>query len=296
MIHFPTRVEDIGDGEIRAGGTDLVDRQKRRISVGPTQDLRDLSGLDTSDIPSGAAIGARVRLSDLTAHPEIQRRYAALAEAAGSLATPQIRARATVGGALLQRTRCSYFRDTSVSCYKRGGSTCPARAGDRVRLAAIESSPCLSVHPSTLAAVLIAYDATTRIHAGPAAPIAALYGDGSDPTRDHQLPPGAVLIGVDLPSVVDERSAYLRITGRTHAEWPLVEIVGRRGPGVLRLVVGGIAGVPIDLSPVAGAIAAGRAWEPAWRRMALTWRLSEPAAYKLDLVEAAIHSVLERLA
>ncbi len=295
MIHFPTRLEDVGEGEIRAGGSDLTDRQQRGIRTGPISDLRDLGGLDTLDVSASATIGARVRLAALARHPVLRQRYAGLAEAVGGLATPQIRAIATVGGALLQRTRCSYYRDTTVSCFKRGGGECPARTGDSAHHAAVLQSPCYCVSPSTLAVALTAYDATVRVVGGPSGPVAALY-DGSDPTRDHQLPVGAVLVGVDVPAVGDERSAWLRISARSRAEWPLVEIVARRGPGFHRLVVGGVAAVPLDLAPVAAAIDAGRAWEPVWRRMAATWQKNPAAAYKLELVEAAVHSVLERLA
>lgn len=294
MIQFPTRLEDVGDGEIRAGGTDLGDRRKRGISGGPLTDLRDLRGLDSIDLGEGAVLGAGVRLDTLAAHPELRARYAALCEAAGHLATPQIRAVATLGGALLQHTRCSYYRDGSVVCFKKGGGVCAARGGDRIHLAAVEMSPCLCVQPSTLGMVLVAYDATTRVHRGPAGPVAALY-DGADPTRDHTLPAGALLVAVELPPTPPERSTWLRIAGRSRAEWPLVEVVVRRSAEHVRIVVGGLAGQPLDLAPVAAAIEAGRAWEPTWRRFARSWPISEPAAYKLDLAESAIRDALARV-
>ena len=96
-------------GTFRAGGTDLLARRRLGLDHGDIVDLRDLSELRRVEVgESGARVGALVRLSDLAAHEQISRRYPALSLTVGSLATPQIRAVATVGGNLLQRTRCPY--------------------------------------------------------------------------------------------------------------------------------------------------------------------------------------------
>jgi xanthine dehydrogenase YagS FAD-binding subunit len=297
MIDFPLRLEDVGAGEIRAGGTDLTDRRKRGIASGPVEDLRDVDGHDTIDVSASLTIGARARIVSVATHADVRARWPALAEAAGTLATPQIRAVATVGGNLLQRSRCAYFREPSVSCLKKGGPTCPARTGDALHLSAVDLGPCLSVHPSTLACALYAYDATVHVLGSPSRPVAALYGDGRDPTREHLLPAGAVLVAVEVPAPVEgERATYLRLASRSRAEWPLVEMVVRVAPGFARVAVGGLAPVPFRLDAVETALGAGEPWADVLARTTSAWTLNAPAAWRVGLLQPALTTALERLA
>lgn len=297
MIRFPASLEDVGLGEVRAGGTDVTDRRKLGVSTGPVEDLRDVPDLDILAYGTTLAIGARVPVARLADNPTVRAGWPALAEAAAILATPQIRAVATVGGNLLQRPRCAYFRHPELVCLKRGGAECLARGGDMTHLACVDLGPCVAVHASTLAVALLAYDATARVFRGPGGSLAELYGDGTDPAREHRLPAGAVLVGVDVPAAAaGEHAAHVRIASRARAEWPLVEVTVRTAPGFARVAAGGIAPIPLRLEPVEAALAAGRAWPPALERLAASWRVPEATAWKVRLIEAAIATALERAA
>jgi xanthine dehydrogenase YagS FAD-binding subunit len=193
-----------------------------------------------------------------------------VSRAARALATPQIRAIATVGGCLLQRTQCPYFRHPEFECFKKGGATCPARAGHHEHGVCFDLGPCVYPHPSTLGLALLAYDVQLEIHDGRALAVADLYGDGSDPTRDHLLGEHQLLTHVVLPpppdfgldSAEDPQSgaAYVRATARAAAEWPLVEVVARLhwdARGLIRLArvaAGGVANIPLRLPRVEAAL------------------------------------------
>lgn len=245
--------------EFQAGGTDVQDRRRRGIAAGELTHLRPSGDLDriawkhNYQGMEAANIGALVRIATLANDSRIRAEYPGLAVAAGGLATPQIRAVATVGGGLLQRTRCWYYRDPAVSCFKKGGDTCPCREGDHLYGACIDLGPCVWPHPSTLGAALLCYDAIVMSEQG-SRPIADLFGDGSDPTRDHHLPEGDVLTAVQLcPPLPGEQGAYLRVAGRVHSEWPLVEVVVRlkvdNGKIVFASVgLGGVANVPLRIA------------------------------------------------
>src|SRR5262249_35440514 len=175
-----------------------------------------------------ARIGAPTTVAEIADDARLRAAYPALTAVAASLATPQIRTVGTVGGNLLQRNRCWYYRNAHFSCYQTGGEICPARTGVNLYSVVIDQGPCVAPHPSSLAMVLLAYDATLDVHArGPLA-IGALYGDGSDPPRAPLRTDREVLPAVDLPAPVGgERSAHQRVPGRAGAEWPLVEAVAR---------------------------------------------------------------------
>ncbi len=128
------------------------DRRSGRIG----RDHRHQSGARTA-LPASAHRRASPAIA---ADAQIVRAYPGLAAAAGGLATPQIRHLATVGGNLAQRSRCWYFRNPHFDCFKKGGSDCPSRAGNHLYGVAFDLGPCVAPHPSTLAAALLAYDAT----------------------------------------------------------------------------------------------------------------------------------------
>jgi len=263
VIEFPKTLDEAAAarGEIRAGGTDLQELRRSGVSRGPIVDLRDLGGLDNIEWDGAAKIGALVKVSTIAEDRRMQGSYPGLAQAAGDLATPQIRAVGTVGGNLLQRNRCWYFRHPATSCYKKGGSSCPARAGNHLYSVAFDLGPCVAPHPSTLGMALLAYEAHIEVHGRQPRPVADLY-DGSDPHHDHQLGEGEVLTGVALlPPVEGERAAYFRATSRAYSEWPLVECVARlvMEEGEIRfarVAVGGVANVPLRLAGVEEALVA----------------------------------------
>src|SRR5207253_7318916 len=154
------------DAKFIAGGTDLL--QLMKDFVERPKRLVDLDGLpfDRFSIgDDGARIGALVRMSDLADDPALRRHYPVVVEALLASASPQVRNMATIGGNLLQRTRCGYFRDVGSPCNKREpGTGCPAIRGDHRRLAILGGSDyCIATNPSDLAVALLALDASVEL-------------------------------------------------------------------------------------------------------------------------------------
>jgi xanthine dehydrogenase YagS FAD-binding subunit len=306
VIKFPTTAaEAVGSGTVRAGGTDLQDRRKRGIAKGDLVDLRDVPGLDAITLSDqGLSIGARARIAALAAHPDVRSRWPLLAIAAGGLATPQIRAVATVGGNVLQATRCWYFRSPDFPCLRKGGATCFSREGDHRGHAIFDSGPCLAVHASTIGMALRAYDDATIVAEGSAiGTVEALYG-AAGAGVDHHLEPGAVLTELRVgPGWSGEKAAYLRAIGRFEAEWPLVEVGVRLQvqDGVIvrsAVVAGAVASVPVRLAAVEAALqgrpAEAATWAAAAEKAAEGANPPPGAAYKLDLLRQTVLATLER--
>ncbi|RRR81826.1 xanthine dehydrogenase family protein subunit M [Streptomyces sp. RP5T] len=211
------------DARFLGGGTNLVDLMKTGVER-PTRlvDVRELplDGIEvTAD--SGLRIGATVTNSDLAAHPEVRRHYPALAQAVLAGASGQLRNMATVGGNLLQRTRCGYFTDVTKPCNRRvPGSGCPAIEGEHHNHAILGASEhCVAVHPSDMGVALTAFDAVVSYETadGPGAlPLADFYLPvGDTPHRETALPPGALITGVTLPPApVAARSRYRKVRER----------------------------------------------------------------------------------
>jgi xanthine dehydrogenase YagS FAD-binding subunit len=241
--------------EFRAAGTDLSERRRAGISRGPLIDLKgspDMTGVEWS-ADGAARIGALTTIADIAANSAIAAGFPGVAAAALGLATPQIRHLATIGGNLGQRSRCWYFRNPQIACLKKGGSSCPARGGNHLYGVAFDLGPCVAPHPSTMAAALLAYEATATTSLRQDLPIAKLLGDGSDGRIDNTLEPGEIIKSIQLqPPVAGERALYKRAISRAHAEWPLVELVVRAfisGGSFrqVRIAAGGIAPVPLRL-------------------------------------------------
>ncbi|MFC3995865.1 FAD binding domain-containing protein [Nocardiopsis sediminis] len=293
--------------EARAGGTDVMARLAAGTAAGPFTDLHrvaELSGVDWAGDGS-ARIGATTTVAAIAADPRLRTAYPALTATAGALATPQIRAAGTIGGNLLQRNRCWYFRNPAFSCFQNGGDSCPAREGDHRYGTVIQQGPCAAPHPSSLAIALLAYDAQVEVEGAPPMAVAGLY-DGADPTRDHVLEQGRLLTGVRLPTPDDgERAAYHRATARSRGEWPLVEAVARVVPGAsghaerIAVAVGGVARTPLRLSGVEEALAGRRLTQNAITdAVSGVTALCSPLAqtgYKAGLLRDTVRHVLERL-
>ena len=182
---------------------------------------------------------------------------AALILSSSSSSPPLVRATATIGGNLLQRTRCWYFRHPHTSCLKSGGHSCPARGGRHLYGNAFDTAPCAHPHPSSLAMALLTYAATVDTTHRDGLSMGDLLGDGSDPSRDHLLAADEVLTRVVLPApVAGERAAYYRAISRFEAEWPLVEAVCRvvldddDRVTLCGLAIGGVAPTPLRLNAV----------------------------------------------
>lgn len=297
----------ISTPELRAAGTDLSERRRSGLSRGPIIDLPMPADNGIVWSENGAAtIGAFATVESIAADPRIRQAYPGIAATAAGLATPQVRHLATLGGNLAQRSRCWYFRNPHIACLKKGGSDCPARSGNHLYSVAFDLGPCIAPHPSSMAAALLAYDATVTTDRRPGLPIPALLGDGSDGRADHALQPGEIIRSIALPApLAGERAVYKRAISRAHAEWPLAELCARAviADGafkMVRLAAGGIAPVPLRLT-AAEKTAEGR---PATEetianaaRLALDGARPLPmTGYKLDLLTGLARDLLERLA
>ncbi|MFF3150419.1 FAD binding domain-containing protein [Streptomyces sp. NPDC057927] len=211
------------DARYLGGGTNLVDLMKSGVER-PARlvDVRELP-LDRVEFTrsGGLRIGATVTNSDLAAHPDVRRHYPALTQAVLAGASGQLRNMATVGGNLLQRTRCGYFTDLAKPCNKRvAGSGCPAVEGEHHNHAILGASAhCVATHPSDMAVALSAFDAVVSYETadGPGElPLAEFYLPvGDTPHLETALPPGALITGVTLPAApVAARSRYRKVRER----------------------------------------------------------------------------------
>jgi xanthine dehydrogenase YagS FAD-binding subunit len=244
-----------------ASGTNLLDLMKGNIAR-PDRlvDITRLPGLDRIErLPDGALrIGALVRNADLAHDAEFARSYPAVAEALLSGASAQLRNAATVGGNLLQRTRCAYFYDPASACNKREpGSGCDARNGQN-RLHAVLgwSEACIATHPSDFAVPLVALDAVVEIAGKTGRREIALEDfhrlPGDTPERESVLEPGELIVALRLPAEARGFSAharYLKVRERTSYAFAVVSAAAAlqveagtiRGAG---LALGGVAAKP----------------------------------------------------
>jgi xanthine dehydrogenase YagS FAD-binding subunit len=299
-------IEDVlaRPGEYRAGGTDLQQRLRSGVSRGPVVDLAGLPGLDELDWDAHgrARIGALVPMAKVASDPQLAAAYPGLARSAGALATPQIRTAGTLGGNLLQRNRCWYYRNPATSCLKKGGDDCPARTGNHLYGVCFDLGPCVAPHPSTLGLALLAYEAQIQLAGGDILPVAALYGDGSSGRRDHQLGDNELLTAVLMAAPLEgERAAYFRAISRARAEWPLVEAVVRLvvASGTIRfarVAVGGVAPIPLRLERVEQALLDRPADDDTLEQAAsLAASGASPlpmTRYKVDLLPATVRETL----
>jgi xanthine dehydrogenase YagS FAD-binding subunit len=292
--------------EYRAGGTDVQQRLRSGVSRGRVVDVERRPGLDRIewDERGRGRIGALVTLATVANDPRLRASYPGLASSAAAVATPQIRAVGTLGGSLLQRNRCWYFRHPSVSCFKKGGDDCPARTGNHLYSVCFDLGPCVAPHPSTLGMALLAYEAEVEVAGSGTRTVAALYGDGSDGRRDHLLGERELLTGVALGAPLEgEHAAYFRAIGRAQAEWPLVEAIVRLlvVDGTIRfarVAVGGVAPVPLRLEQVEQALLDRPADADTFARASsLAAEGANPlplTGYKVKLLPATVRETLER--
>lgn len=241
-----------------AGGTGLLDLMK--LGVERPARLIDINALPLAQLEVGAGglrIGALVRNSDLANQPEVARRYPVLAQAILSGASPQLRNMATVGGNLLQRTRCPYFRDGISACNKRQRDAgCAALLGPHRGHAILGTSDrCLATHPSDMCVALLALDAEVHLLSATGAtrkvPLHEFHlSPGSSPERETVLAAQELVVAVTVPaSPRAERSCYLKVRDRGEFEFALasaavaVELNGGRIQSA-RVALGGVATRP----------------------------------------------------
>jgi xanthine dehydrogenase YagS FAD-binding subunit len=237
QLSQPTALDDAlaaarADGaKFIAGGSDLMQLMKDNVET-PTK-LVDLEGVGLSGIhvsASGLRLEAMARMSDVAAHPEVRERWPVISQALLASASPQVRNMGTMGGNLLQRTRCGYFRDTGFACNKRApGSGCPAIRGESRMLAILGGSEhCIASNPSDLAVALTALDAMLELRGADGAqrqvPITEFYRLPADtPHVETVLAPGEMITAITVPdSPAARRSHYLKVRDRTSFEFALV--------------------------------------------------------------------------
>ncbi|MFI5567238.1 FAD binding domain-containing protein [Streptomyces sp. NPDC051740] len=246
------------DARYLGGGTNLVDLMKNGVER-PAR-LVDVRALPLDRIEpadgGGLRIGATVTNSDLAAHPGVRRNYPALTQAVLAGASGQLRNMATVGGNLLQRTRCGYFTDVTMPCNKRApGSGCPAVEGEHHNHAVLGASDhCVAIHPSDMGVALTAFDAVVSYETtdGPGElPLADFYLPvGDTPHRETALPPGALITHVTLPPApVAARSRYRKVRERASYAFAIGSVAAALdvSGGVVResrLALGAVASRP----------------------------------------------------
>jgi len=297
-----------------AGGTGLLDLMKLEVQV--PESLIDINRLALKQIEStsaGLRIGALVSNTDVAYHPTIREKYPLLSEAILSGASPQLRNMATVGGNLMQRTRCAYFRDTSYACNKRTpGSGCAALHGyNRSHAVLGTSDRCIAVHPSDMCVALAALDAIVHVEGPsgsqrqiPFSQFHVAYGD--DPVRETTLQPGELITLVELPAVpFAANSMYLKVRDRESYEFALVSVAVALDvqKGIVRqarLALGGVATKPWRSLAGEKALVGQRAVSTAFQAAAQAAMHDavprEHNAFKIDLARRAIVRALTMMA
>jgi xanthine dehydrogenase YagS FAD-binding subunit len=246
-----------GQARFIAGGTNLLDLMKMNVEK-PAQ-LIDINALPLSEvrIDDGVlSIGALARMSDVAANADVARRFPAITHALLVSASPQLRNMASIGGNMMQRTRCSYFRDTACVCNKREpGSGCSALGGDNRRHAILGvSTQCIATHASDLAVALSALNARFKLRGvggDRSVPIDDFFLlPGSTPNLEHNLRSDELIVAVEVPaSPLAARSLYLKVRERASFEFSLASAAVALDikNGVIaesRIVLGGIATKP----------------------------------------------------
>ena len=257
----------------KAGGIDLLDHLKQHLDEPPRiVDLKAIPGLKAinQEADGGVRIGPLVTLAQVAAHPAIRTSHAALAQACGEAASPQIRNVATLGGNLLQRPRCWYYRLDSYRCLKKGGDICFAIGGQNRYHTILGDGPCNAPHPSNAAVALVALGASLTLVSkqGTRSVLAERFFalPGPDPQRENIREAGEILSQITLPAAPALRSTYASICERAAFDWPLVSVA------VALRIEGGLVG---DARIVLGAVAT-RPWRsPAAERLLVGRRLDD---------------------
>jgi xanthine dehydrogenase YagS FAD-binding subunit len=239
-----------------AGGQDLLSTMKTYIMRPPrVVNLKMIGGLDaiTDDGKGGLKIGALVTISSLEENADVKSKFPGLAEAAHSIATPQIRNLGTVGGNLCQRPRCWYFRLENYKCLKKGGTQCYAFTGENKYNAILGGGPSYFVHPSDLAPMLIALGATVTIAGPDGARNLPLEKFFTLPTvevrRENVLKDGEIVTEVQVPAGTGS-STYLKFKERSSLDFAMsaaavsVDLAADKTVRSARLVLGGVAPIP----------------------------------------------------
>jgi xanthine dehydrogenase YagS FAD-binding subunit len=296
----------------KAGGVDLIDHLKEHLVEPPrVVDLKSIAGLDqvVVDEHGGLRLGPLVTLAKVADHAGVRRTHPALAAACGEAASPQVRNLATLGGNVLQRPRCWYYRLESYKCLKKGGDVCYAVAGENRYHVIFGGGPSYAAHPSNAALALVAYGATFVLE-GTMGRREVAAGDfftapARDAERENQMAPDELLVELRVPATDGWRSAYDEVRERAAFDWPLVSVAAAlrfEGHGVreARIVLGAVAPIPWRSARAEQALA-GRpldaaAAEAAARAATVGAAPLSDNGYKVGLVQALVRRTLLSLA
>jgi xanthine dehydrogenase YagS FAD-binding subunit len=297
--------------EYISGGTDMV--QLLQEDVRRPERLVSLAGLLDNRIevgPNGLRIGAAATMAEVATHAAVAEQFPVIAEALLNSASPQVRNQATIGGNVLQRTRCPYFRDVGyATCNKRApGSGCAAIGGENRWHAVLGTSDnCIAAHASDLAVALVALDATLEVH-GAARQRLVLLNDlyrlpGTTPHIETVLEPGELIAAITIPpNPAARRSHYLKVRDRASFEFAVVSAAVALDMEATRIrqarvALGGVGTRPWRVPRVEAALA-GTNLEPATLRSAAA-RAAEGVQgrghndFKIELMQRAIVRAVE---
>ncbi|WLW53448.1 FAD binding domain-containing protein [Streptomyces sp. YU58] len=269
-------------GRYLAGGTTLVDLM--RETVERPEALVDISGLPLREIlvtrRGGLRIGALVTMAETAAHRGVRALYPVISQALELSASAQLRNMATIGGNIMQRTRCTYFRDVTAACNKRQlGSGCAAREGfNRTHAILGTSDACVATHPSDVAVAFAALEATVVV-LGPDGERGVPFADfllrpGSTPSREQALRRGELITAVEIPALPRPlRSGYLKVRDRQSYEFALTSaaVALHISGGVIRhakVAAGGVGTVPWKLPAVERQLIGRRPSDALWAKAA----------------------------
>ena len=297
---------------LKAGGIDVIDHLKEHLLEPPrVVDIRTIPGLDRISVETDGSlrIGTLATLAKVAAHAGVRKTHPALARACGEAASPQVRNVATIGGNVLQRPRCWYYRLESYNCVKKGGDVCFAVAGENRYNVIFGGGPAFPPHPSNAAVPLVAYGASFVLD-GPKGPRTVPAGDffvlpAKDPTRENVLQAGEVLLEIRVPATKGWKSAYYEVRERAAFDWPLAAtaIAVKVEGGIVRdarVVLGQVATIPWRAAAAEKALVGqtlGAASAEAAGKAAVEG--AEPMSdngYKVDLVTTLVRRTVASLA
>ncbi|MCX4554681.1 xanthine dehydrogenase family protein subunit M [Streptomyces phaeochromogenes] len=297
-------------GRYIAGGTTLVDLMRETVEHPDT--LVDISALPLSEVTvterGGLRVGALVRMSEAAAHPKVRTLYPVICQALELSASAQLRNMATIGGNIMQRTRCTYFRDVSADCNKRDpGSGCAAREGfNRTHAILGTSDDCVATHPSDVAVAFAALEATVHL-LGPDGERRVAFTDfllqpGSTPQHEQAVRQGELITAVEIPALPRPlKSGYLKVRDRQSYEFALTSAAVAlhvRG-GVIqeaKVAAGGVGTVPWKLPAVelhlVGERPSASLWAAAAQQAAVGARPLAHNRFKVELLKRTVERQL----
>ena len=305
-------VAEMPGSALKAGGIDLLDHLKEHLAEPPRLvDLKSVPGLDgiTAEADGSLRIGPLVTMARIAAHPGIRATHAGLAQACGEAASPQIRNVATIGGNLLQRPRCWYYRLASYRCLKKGGDACFAVGGENRYHTIFADGACNAPHPSNAAMAITAFGASLVFQGSrgtrtvPADKFFTI--PGNDPQRENAKAADEILTAIHVPAAMGARSVYASVKEKAAFDWPLVStaVALRVDGGVIRqvrIILGAVAPVPLRSAAAEQALAGkrldGAAVEAAASAAVAGAHPLSGSGYKAELLRILLRRTLKSLA